>query len=735
MVSIIIVNYHVKEDLLSCIESIYASRPKTEFEIIVVDNDEKKTLAKELKKQFPKVRYIKNENMGFGQGNNTGAKNAKGEYLFILNPDTKFLNNSLDALVSFLKKNKSAGIAAPILFDKENKPFSLQGTKELTPSRAIFALSFIGKLFPRNRIYQDYYLGNWNKKTNKEIAVIPGTAFVIRKEIFEKLGGFDEKFFLFFEEFDLCKRVKQLGWKMFMVANAHIFHAWGSSTKKSKKDVNTIFKKSRFYYFKKHFGLLQALCVEGVLRINKYAILLILFITLGLNLRLFNINQTLQFIGDQGWYYLSARDIVLTGKIPLVGIASSHPWLHQGALWTYLLVPTLWLFNFNPVSGAYLSIMIGVLGILGIYRLGSEMFSKNVGLIAAALFATSPLIVFSDQMAYHTSPIPLFIIGALYCLHKWIRGNKYYFPLLITSLAVLYNFEIATFLFGIMVFVFWLYGLFAKKEWAKATVNIKVILWALAGWLIVMLPMMLYDLTHGFPQTLKVLAWVGYRILVFLGYSPINPITHVSFNEMVDFVSRSYQDMIFSSNGFLAFTVFAASIFYLLSQIIKRSDKSAFILLGTVNLFLLLGLFVAKTPSGAYIPMVFPGVMLLMAVLFNGLIDNKVKVISLFGLIGIVCVVSVNSLYIFQKSSADTFFLQRLEAARQIVKDAEKKEYNLIGTGVGSKFESFTKNYEYLLWWLGNGPSKTEQELRFVISEENYAIQVKKEEVKIKNHD
>ena len=78
------------------------------------------------------------------------------------------------------------------------------------------------------------------------------------------------------------------------------------------------------------------------------------------------------------------------------------------------------------------------------------------------------------------------------------------------------------------------------------------------------------------------------------------------------------------------------------------------------------------------------------------------------------------------------FFLQRVEAARSIVKDAGKKEYNLIGTGPGSSHESFTMNYEYLTWWLGNGPSKEEQALRFVISEENYGIQVQKEIVKIK---
>ena len=268
MVSIIIVNYHVKRELFSCIESIIKSKPKASYEIIIVDNDEEKTIHKELQKKLPKVIYIPNVNKGFGQGNNVGARRAKGDYLFFLNPDTKIFPNTVDNLVAFLEKNKKTGIVAPLLHDMQGKPYQ-QGAQELTPVRGIICLSFVNKIFPKNQIAQEYFLKKWDKKTIKEVDVIPGTAFMIRKNIFKKINGFDEKFFLYFEEFDLCRRIKALGWKILIYPEAKACHSWGSSTK-HREDIKSIFQKSRFYYFKKHFGILPAVFTESFLRMNKY---------------------------------------------------------------------------------------------------------------------------------------------------------------------------------------------------------------------------------------------------------------------------------------------------------------------------------------------------------------------------------------------------------------------------------------------------------------------------------
>jgi len=124
-------------------------------------------------------------------------------------------------------------------------------------------------------------------------------------------------------------------------------HYWGESTKQLS-NTNLIFSKSRFYYFKKHFGFLQAFIVHILLSIRKHHILLFFILLLAIFFRFYKLNQLMIFIGDQGWFYLSAQDMLIHHQIPLVGITSSHVWLHQGPLWTYILAVLFFFFGFNP---------------------------------------------------------------------------------------------------------------------------------------------------------------------------------------------------------------------------------------------------------------------------------------------------------------------------------------------------------------------------------------------------
>ncbi len=273
-VSIIIVHYRARAELFDCLRSINQNIPKLRLEIIVVDNDEKAVIGDELMKEFPYVRYIKSKhNKGFGAGNNLGARKAKGEYLFFLNPDTLIFPDTIQELVKFFEKKEKIGIVAPVLFHKNKKAFELQGASELTPLRAVVALSFINKLFPNNAISKKYFNLEWNKTTVKEVDTVPGTAFMIKKKIFYKIGGFDENFFLYFEEFDLCKRVRENGYKIFITPSSKIIHLWERSTKYAK-NIDKIFRTSRMYYFKKHFGIISVVLVEIFCRTSKKVVAL-----------------------------------------------------------------------------------------------------------------------------------------------------------------------------------------------------------------------------------------------------------------------------------------------------------------------------------------------------------------------------------------------------------------------------------------------------------------------------
>lgn len=281
MISIVIVHYKVKEELFACLQSINESITGYPYELIVVDNDEEPSVEKELKSIFPTVQYIKSsKNVGFGAGNNLGAKYAKGDLLFFLNPDTYMFPQAIDILASFLLKEKNIGTVAPLLVDNDNRIYPQQGSQELGVLQGIVAISFLNKLFPNNYISKKYLLAKWNKRNIQEVDVVPGTALMIKKEIFNKVGKFDERLFMYFEEFDLCKRVKNLGYRIFINPQAKVKHTWGASTKIANLNLSKVFKKSRFYYFNKHYGLVSALTVEAFTRFNKIHLLLGLILTL-----------------------------------------------------------------------------------------------------------------------------------------------------------------------------------------------------------------------------------------------------------------------------------------------------------------------------------------------------------------------------------------------------------------------------------------------------------------------
>lgn len=711
--------------MFGCLEAIWELHSKLNCEIIVVDNDEKKSIEKELKTKFSWVKYIKSPgNIGFGAGNNLGVKHTKGEFLFFLNPDTKVLKGSIDRLLKFLLKNKNAGIVAPLLLDKNSRPYQLQGTQELTPFKAFFALSFVNKIFPNNPVSKRFWLSTWNKKTIREVDVVPGTAFLIRRDLFEKIGGFDESFFLFFEENDLCKRVKKLGYKIYINPASRILHFWGLSTKHGK-NIDRVFSQSRFLYFKKHFGLLSAFFVHLILNLNKTHLFLTTILILGGFLRFFRLSELMMFIGDQGWFYLSAKEMIMSGQIPLVGITASHTWLHQGPLWTYIVALIFWIFRFNPVVPAYFTALLGIISVFLTYKAGSLLFSKRVGLIAAVLYATSPLVIISDRMPYHTSPIPFFTLLFLLFLYRWTRGGLIFFPLTIFSLTMLYNFELATQVLWFVLFAFLLFAIFQKKKWARGIFQKKILVLFFLALFIPLLPIFIYDASHSFSQTVKFGAWILYRTVSF---SSVN--TFEMFYYFASFLNR----LIFIPSSLMALFIFSLSLILFLfdffkNRSLKNSNLSKMIIfLGLGIPFL--GFFANQTASEAYLPLLFPLSIILVAYFFDFLWQKISFKIIPFVFISIIVIFNI-----FYLTSLDFLvptsltFTKRLKAARTIIQKSKGRDYNLEGKGKGSEFTSFTANYEYLVWWLGQAPSEKKAALTILVSEESEDIKVERKEL------
>lgn len=726
-ISLISVNYKVEKELIACISSIVESKPKVSYEIIIVDNEEKDTISKILKEKFPKVKYIKSPgNIGYGAGNNLGAKSARGEFLFFLNPDTVVANNSIDILYNFLVNNFKAGMIAPLLCNPKGFIYPSQGSDGYDLLSALVVNSSINKYFPNNPISKKFFHKDWNKKNNEELDVVPGTAFMIRKSIFEKVGMFDEKFFLYFEEYDLAKRIKNLGYRNYIISKSKISHIWEASTKK-RKDIDKIFSQSRYLFFKKHYGLFTALIVKFVSNFGKYELMLGLILSLTAFLGLFKIVELMSFIGDQAWFYLSARDMVLKGEIPLVGIASSRPWLHQGPLWTYLLAPFLWISNFNPVSGAYLTMILGILSTLGVYIAGSRFFAKRVGIIASLLYATSPLVVFNMRMPYHTSPIPLFVIALIFSLYKIAQNKLSYLPLTLFLLAILYNFEIATVvLWGVVIIVLG-YKLLKNEISFKEMINKKLLILSGIGLAIPLLPIILYDVRNGFPQTIKFIAWIFYRAISFFGFNSQHEFSANKIILMLNFLFDNFKKLIFVYSDFISLVIFIAVAFWAIHSFFQKKVKgNMYNLIHFLFFVPLLLIILNQTPSDAYLPILFPTSILIISLFFDHLMRIKKMFLSTLSIILIIVFSNIyymlDNNFAFDHSSKKFILEKKLQMSKEILNRAKDNEYNLIGKGLGSEHKSFTMSYEYLTFWLGHPPAKPSKNLKFIIQENENGI-------------
>lgn len=457
-----------------------------------------------------------------------------------------------------------------------------------------------------------------------------------------------------------------------------------------------------------------------------------LFILLGLSFLLFSLNlsEDMIFIGDQGWFYMSARDILMGRSFPLVGITSSHTWLHQGPLWTYLLSVTLWLGNYNPLAGGYLAVVIGMVTVAVVYVVGNRLFSEKIGMLAAILYATSPLIVLHSRMPYHTTPIPLVALVYFYSVVQWVKGRKRYFALVMITLTILYNLELAAVILFFHLFIVFLYGLWKKSSWVKTLTKAQVIQAGIAGG-IIMLPIIVYDMSHGFKQTVIYAGWLvatALESVLSLGNSqPTSQWVNDFFYQSYEYVRR----LLLITNGELAIVLFGLSLFIpmviLYRQYRIHQVKPELLLL---SLWVFIGLviyIVNKTPSEAYLPLFYPAIIFFLAITFDFFSKITPKLIVV--MVSLIVLLNISSLlkHNYFMEEVGISFQERLYAIRLVSIQARHQSYQLVGKGHGSQYESFLAPYEYLGWYLGHTMSeKTKSESVFSIEERSGEVIITK---------
>ncbi len=729
ILSIIYVHYNTPEEIIESIKSLKDAVGKLPYEIIIIDNVSVKKIPQPFLRRI-KVKLINNlNNEGFGKAVNKAAKTAEGKYILILNPDTLLQKNTIVFMINKIIGDEKIGIVGPQFIDDKGKILQSINNLPFLPD-ALFAFSFLNKIFPQNYYSKKYWMQNIDRAKEQEIPFIGGACMLLKKSVFEKVKGFDERFFLYFEEPDLCFRVSQAGYKIVYVPDAKVIHLVGRSLQ-DKELIKKYFEKSRFLFFKKYHGILSATFAELFLRFFNIKTFLLLGI-LGLSafVNLYRLSQLMVFIGDQGWFYLSARDILTTGHVPLVGITASHTWLRQGPLWTYVLAVIFFICRFNPVCPGYFTAFIGVLTVFSVYKVGMILFSKKIGYIASLLFATSPLAITHARMPYHTSLIPLFAIIFLYGLYKWVMKGPKFFPLIIGVLAILYNLELATVVLWLIVFLFFIVGICKKKDWAKNIFQKRILIYSFIGFIIPMFPIIIYDVGNGYHQTVIFLGWIFYRSIRFIPSLFSNHHSSYDIGGLLSFLSDHYKYLMFNENKTIALLIlFISSALIVLKLYLDnkfRKNTIAILILIATIIIPSVGFLVNNTPSEAYIPIFFPSVILISAVAIE--YSMRTKLLQVLGVFIIAFIVSMNLFGLFskdfflEKRKHGLSFNQRLHGAQEIVNRSHMKPYTIIGYGEGSQFRSFTMNYEYLTWWLGHAPSSKSESIQIVIEETPYKV-------------
>jgi GT2 family glycosyltransferase len=267
--SIIIVNWKVKDLLDKCLSSILRYKNNYNLEIFVVDNDSQDGSPEMVRDKYPEVNLIAlDKNIGFGAANNLAINKSKADYIFLLNPDTEISKDFLPNIFAYVHNNPNIGIIGPrIINDDGSKQASIRRHPSLLSQILVmFKLTNIPII---NGLLNNYLFKDFDYNKEQPVEQVMGAAMFIQKSVFDKIGVFDEKFFIWFEEVDLCKRASTAGIKIKYFPGASIIHHGAQSFSKAnslKKQM--IFNKSLLNYFTKHKTFWQALLIFLLIPIN-----------------------------------------------------------------------------------------------------------------------------------------------------------------------------------------------------------------------------------------------------------------------------------------------------------------------------------------------------------------------------------------------------------------------------------------------------------------------------------
>ena len=264
--SVVIVSFNTREILRACLTRLFEVARGLALEVIVVDNHSRDASADMVERDFPTVKLLRSEvNLGFAAANNLGFKRARGEFILLLNPDALLEPGALHKALAHIAADPAIGMGGGRLIDKAGR---MQPSARLYPSllNEILVISGLAARFPHSRFFGRFDR-TWDD-SNRPAPVdwVPGAFALIRRSALDAVGAFDERFFLYYEEVDLCLRLRQAGWGIWYWPDVVIRH-WGGESSKTVEHVEfsssgsqlTLWRmRSALLYYRKHHGALSA---------------------------------------------------------------------------------------------------------------------------------------------------------------------------------------------------------------------------------------------------------------------------------------------------------------------------------------------------------------------------------------------------------------------------------------------------------------------------------------------
>lgn len=396
-ISIVIVNYNVKDLVDNCVASIYkANNNEYDIEIFIVDNNSIDGSVEHIACKYPTVKIIRNDkNIGFSKANNLALKICEGRYVLILNPDTVLEEGTFEKLIGFCEKDEKVGAVTSKLILVNGKLDSACRRSFPTPSVAIPRILGLSKLFPESKIFGKYNLTYLDENKTFEVDAICGAFMFIPRQVLDKVGLLDEDYFMYGEDLDLCFRIKKLGFKIFYYPEVTTIHFKGESTRKTNMSyVNNFYGAMNIFVRKNFTGISRSLSV--ILQAGIYS------------------RSTFSYIKRFMKYFL----------IPIADII---------LLYTSLIISVKLRFNIFPnqeylfIISIYVLVWILLLTVFGLYyRKNFLSLKKTFNAIIVGFFINSSITYFFKEYAFSRGVILASTVFALTLLMFWRGSYKLY---------------------------------------------------------------------------------------------------------------------------------------------------------------------------------------------------------------------------------------------------------------------------------------------------------------------